>query len=295
MPLGKMLHESALREASMRPYIALVVLSGCLGLLTAISGCRSDCCPGHGQAAGDSAPRALFLVSEDPHNYEAHKTIPAFADTLQKEYHFQTRVIQGQGEPNAFEFPGLEAIREADLVVIFFRRRALPTEQLELIRAHLEAGKPLIGIRTANHAFSVREDVPEGYEKWWEFVPEVLGCENRGYGREADGTDVTVVSEAADHPILKGIEPTGWHSEGSLYLVEPLLDTTATVLLTGSVADTTEPIAWTRMYGSSRVFYTSLGYPSNFEQGPYRRLLVNAFHWAVNRPVPSTDEGHGNR
>ena len=278
----------------MRPFSALVVLSGCLGLLTAV-GCRSNCCPGHGRASDHPSAKVLFLVSEDPHNYEAHETIPVFADYLELNYHFQTRVIQGQGEPDAFEFPGLEAIREADLLVIFFRRRALTTEQLDLIRAHLEAGKPLIGIRTANHAFSVREDVPEGYEKWWEFVPEVLGSENRGYGREADGTDVAVVPEASDHPILKGVEPMEWHSEGSLYLVEPLLDPAATVLLTGSAADRTEPIAWTRMHGSSRVFYTSLGYPSNFEQDPYRRLLINAFHWAVNRPVPSADEGHCNR
>jgi type 1 glutamine amidotransferase len=275
---------------TMRVSTLVLILVGFVGL-SALGGCDTDSSKVGDQQPGTTVDRILFLVSEDPNNYEAHKTIPVFADTLQKLYGFQTKVIQGEGEPNAFRFPGLEALRESDLLVIFFRRRALSTDQLAMIRAHLEDGKPLIGIRTANHAFSVRGDIPDGYEPWWEFVPEVLGCENRGYGREADGMNVSVAPEMADHPILKGVEPKEWRAEGSLYLVKPLIDTAATVLLTGSAADKTEPIAWTRTCGTSRVFYTSLGYPTNFEQAPFRRLLVNAIHWVLERPVPSAGEG----
>ena len=65
-----------------------------------------------------------------------------------------------------------------------------------------------------------------------------------------------------------------------------LVDLQANVLLTGSVEDKVEPIAWTRMCGSSRVFYTSLGYPTDFEQHQFRRLLVNAIHWALGQSVP---------
>jgi len=274
----------------MRASTLVLILLGIVGLL-APGGCDIGSSKVGDQQPGTSGDRILFLVSEDPHNYEAHKSIPVFADTLRKNYGLHAKVIQGEGEPNAFRFPGLEALRETDLLVIFFRRRALSTDQLALIRQYLETGKPLIGIRTANHAFSVRGDNPDGYESWWEFVPEVLGCENRGYGREADGVNVSVVPETAEHPILKGVEPNEWHAEGSLYLVKPLNDTTATVLLTGSAADKTEPIAWTRMCGSSRVFYTSLGYPTNFQQAPFHRLLINAIHWALERPVPSAGEG----
>lgn len=60
-------------------------------------------------------PHIVFLISEDPHNYEAHKTIPQFADMLNREH---------------------------DLVV-FFRRIALPHEQLNMIKHYLKKGKPL--------------------------------------------------------------------------------------------------------------------------------------------------------
>ncbi|MBP7934898.1 MAG: ThuA domain-containing protein [Phycisphaerae bacterium] len=263
----------------MKTLASTVVLLACFG-------CTSES-PGPASRPADKpTPVILFLVSEDPSNYKAHETIPRFADVLQKECGFKCTVIRGEGEPQAFRFPGLETIREADLVVIFFRRRALPSEQLAWIRSHLQAGRPLIGIRTANHAFSVQGDVAAGHDQWWEFVPQVLGCENRGYGPEASGTEVTVVSDATRHPVLKEVRPDRWHAEGSLYLVKPLADPNATVLLTGSAGDKTEPVAWTRMCGSSRIFYTSLGFPTDFEQPPFRRLLVNAVYWALKRPAP---------
>ncbi len=232
------------------------------------------------------APHVVFFVSEDPNNYEATKTIPVFAKILHDSYGCRCTVLEGEGEPNAFKFPGMkEAVRTADLLVVFFRRRALPTEQFELIRTHLAAGKPLVGIRTANHAFSVNGNVADGHEKWWEFVPEVLGCKNRGYGSGKLGIDVAVVPEAAGHPILAGVKPKRWHSDGSLYLVKPI-DKKATVLLTGSVEDKTEPIAWTYNSKGSRVFYTSLGYPSDFDMPQFRTLLINGIFWAMNLPVP---------
>ena len=242
--------------------------------------------------ADTPAPHVVFLVSEDPNNYEAHKTIPPFAETLRREHGFCCTVIQGEGEPGEFRFPGLEVLKEADLLVIFFRRRALSPEQLGLIRGHLKAGKPLVGIRTANHAFSVNGEVGEGHQKWWEFVPEVLGCKNRGYGPSEAGADVAVVLEAGSHPILQNIQSRKWHSCGSLYLVEPLVDTGATVLLTGSVKDKVEPVAWTRRYGTSRVFYTSLGSPDDFKLAQFRRLLVNGIRWALDTYLPKICRGN---
>lgn len=259
----------------------LLSLSGCIVLFGGF-GCRSDAREAEKPDEGRAAPHLVFLVSEDPQNYEAHRTVPVFAESIEEAHGYRCTVIQGEGEPNAFHFPGLEAIDDADLLVVFFRRRALPSAQLDWVRSHLEAGRPLIGIRTANHAFSVRGDLTEGYHAWPEFVPEVLGCENRGYAPADPGIDVEVVPESADHPILQGIEPHQWHADGSLYLVKPLVDEQATVLLMGTSEDKTEPIAWTRHDGSSRIFYTSLGYPTSFEQPPFRQLLVNAIEWALS-------------
>jgi hypothetical protein len=211
-------------------------------------------------------PHILFLISEDPHNYEAHKTIPRFAKMLNREYDFETTVILGEGELTSFHFPGLtETISEADLLVIFFRRIALPDEQLEVIQNFLEIGKPLVGVRTANHAFSVRDSdgtMPDGYSDWWGFVSDVLGAENQGYGPVELGTRVNIVSELDDHPVLDG-QRTQWHSTGNVYHNE-LLDENAVVLMTGTVEGQVEPITWTRYAGESRVFYTSLGHPADF-------------------------------
>ena len=52
------------------------------------------------------------------------------------------------------------ALREADVLFLSVRRRTPPQEQLEAVRAHLDAGKPLVGIRTACHAFSPLPNAP---------------------------------------------------------------------------------------------------------------------------------------
>ncbi len=229
--------------------------------------------------------RIVFLISEDPNNYEAHKTIPEFAELLRREHGFEVNVILGRGERTSFYFPGLEVLSKADLLVVFSRRVALQDQQLETIKAYLGKGKPLIGIRTANHAFTLQgPDVPKaGYATWEGFVSEILGCKNRGYGPTELGTDVIPQQNLIKHPILKGIDPDGWHSTGNLYLVSPLLDSGSVVLLTGRAGDRLEPIAWTRMANKSRVFYTSLGYPDDFQNMQFRKLLINGIRWALNR------------
>ena len=229
-------------------------------------------------------PLIVFLITEDPDNYKAHVTVPAFAEKLTKEHSYHTRVLLGKGAPGACEFPGMEILSETDLLVVFSRRIALPPGQMKALKEYLQKGKPLIGIRTANHAFSVMGKIKQGYEDWPEFVPEILGCKNRGYGPVAPGTDVRMVTDKKDHPILEKINVAEWHSNGNVYLVKPLLDNKATILLTGNVNDVSEPIAWTRMAGDSKIFYTSLGYPDDFETPHFNTLLVNAIEWALEQP-----------
>ncbi len=228
-------------------------------------------------------PHIVFLISKDPLNYKADVTIPPFADSLQRTGLYKTTVLLGRGPHAAFELDGLEALQSADLLVVFCRRIALPHQQMRMIRSYMEAGKPVIGIRTANHGFSVRgENAKPGYEGWWGFVPDILGCENQGYEDEALGTVVKRNNEQQQHPILSGIPASIGKWEGQVYKVAPLIDPEAVVLRTGSTEEVTEPAAWARRnhYGG-KVFYTSLGYPTNFGQPVFRQLLVNAIQWAV--------------
>jgi len=227
--------------------------------------------------------RIVFLITEDPLNYEAHKTIPVFAERLRKEFGYDVTVLLGSGPHGACRFPDIQKIDDAALLVVFSRRIALPHDQMEVIKNYLKKGKPLIGIRTANHAFTNRTKIEPGFEDWPGFVAEILGCENRGYGPEEPGTEVSVNADAASHPILKGIQTSQWHSKGNVYLVAPLLDKQAKVLLTGKVQNMTEPIAWIRKAGKSNVFYTSLGHPSDFQSVPFLTLLENSIQWALDK------------
>ncbi len=237
----------------------------------------------------DKKPHVVFLISEDPLNYEADITIPPFADSLQKAGLFATTVLKGSGKHENFRFDGLDILDKADVLAVFCRRVALPYAQMEKIKAFIKSGKPVVGIRTANHGFSVREKLAvEGHEGWWGFVPDVLGHENKGYEPEELGTLVEVKPENASHPILKGISAQLWKSRGSVYKVSPLIDPKAVVLLTGSTPNVKEPAAWTRKndYGG-KVFYTSLGYPRDFAESQFRVLLVNALTWAAEEATPA--------
>jgi type 1 glutamine amidotransferase len=228
-------------------------------------------------------PHIVFLISEDSLNYEAHKTIPVFAEKLWQEKGYRVSVLQGRGPNNAFSFPGMEVIAKADLVVLFSRRIALPEKQLQAFKDYLRKGGPLVAIRTGNHAFTTRGDIKEGYNDWPEFVSEILGCGNYGYGSPELGTDVLVAPQAAKHPILNRFPEAGFHSIGNLYRVTPLTDKQATVLLNGRAGDETQPIAWVRTAGKSRVFYTTLGHPDDFLREPFLVLLSNAIEWGISR------------
>lgn len=225
----------------------------------------------------------LFLISKDVDNYEADKTVPVYAKKLQSEHGFSVTVLQAVGERSSASFPGLEeALDKADLLVVFARRLGLPEAQMNSIKNYLKSGKPLVGIRTANHAFSVQPaDKKAGFVDWWDFVPDILGCLNKGYGPVEPGTDVKVVEAQKNHPILKNV-PGQWHSKGNLYLVDFTVDPRAVPLLMGSVEDKVQPVAWTRMAGKSRVFYTSLGFPADFSDTAFTTLLTNAVFWALH-------------
>lgn len=226
-------------------------------------------------------PHIVFLITEDELNYEAHKTIPVFAEYLQKKLGYKASVLLGSGPRGAYTYPKMEVLNNADLLVVFARRIALPHQQMKILKAYTAAGKPVVGIRTANHAFTAMDEIAEGFEDWPEFVADVLGCKNRGYGPVEPGTDVSVVSDVRNHPILNGLASQQWHSQGNVYLVDPLLDKKATVLLQGKVNEITQPVAWTRMAGRSQVFYTSLGFPADFEMPQFVTLLTNAIKWAL--------------
>jgi len=234
----------------------------------------------------DKRKRIAFIVAEN--EYRSSRMIPEFAHRLQVEYDFACDFCIGIAKakgPERHNIVGMEALREADLAVVFVRRRALPPGQMKYLRDYLGRGKPLVGIRTASHAFDAKGAAPAGLLEWRTFDAEVFGGNYHGhYGRDTGGTDVAIASGAEDHPLLKGVKP--FKSPGWLYRVMPLADTTH-VLMTGRIkGKPAEPVAWTNTYKGARVFYTSLGHWDDWKIDGFERLMTNAIFWAMRLPVP---------
>lgn len=229
----------------------------------------------------------LFMIGED--EYETEQTLPVFAREHLDPLGFKTTFVHADaGEPN--HFPGLEALEKADLLFLSVRRRTPRQEELALVRKFLAAGKPLVGIRTASHAFVLRSgEPPAGCADWPGFDTEILGGRYDGHYGNRDGTDVTTVLRAEQHEIMQGIRQKSFRSSGTLYRSFDLGPQT-TALMRGFTTDKGQPIelpvAWTNVAGKSRVFYTSLGHKDDFAQETFNQMLVNAVHWCLKLPVP---------
>ena len=234
----------------------------------------------------DKRPLVVFISSEK--EYGAAESLPVFADGLEMNYGLRCEVLQGStadGVAESHYISGMEALDKADLVVVFVRRRAFPAEQMRHLSDYLARGKPLIGLRTASHAFDARGDGPKGHVEWARFDAEVLGGNYHGHYGRGITTVASPAKGAEGHPILAGVEMP-LKSTASLYQASPLAES-ATALLIGTIpGEEPEPIAWTNGYKKSRVFYTSLGSVEDFENPQFRRMLDNAAFWAMNRPLP---------
>jgi type 1 glutamine amidotransferase len=239
-------------------------------------------------AAADSGvvKRIVLMIGED--EYKTWDTLPAFADKELKPRGYNVRVVE-QDPTDKHNFPGLvDALENADLLVVSVRRRSPPREQLAAVRRLLEEGKALIGIRTASHAFSVRGEDKDDLakhperEEWVEFDRDVLGGSYVGHHGVGPRAMIMKAPGVGEHPILEGMM-TQWFSEASLYRAAPLAADARTLLIGSIPNQESQPVAWTRLYGprQARVFYTSLGNESDFATAEFRRLLVNAVAWAL--------------
>jgi type 1 glutamine amidotransferase len=237
--------------------------------------------------------RSILLVIGES-EYRTSETLPEFARTELVRSGFQVTSVQAD-EKNPNDFPGLvEAAKAADLMLISVRRRAPTLAQLDAVRAHLTAGKPLIGIRTASHAFALgdNEAAGAGRATWPEFDPLVFGGHYTGHTGEGLKVSLMSAPGAKEHPLMVGIDPLQMEGNGSLYRVAPL-EASTTPLIIGTVPGCApEPVAWTNTprVGKSRVFYTSLGHPDDFRNPMFRKLLLHGLCWALEIAPPGKPE-----
>ena len=227
----------------------------------------------------DNRPHVVMLVAE--REYETLASLKQFAEKQKEAYRF-TIVVEDPNDRN--RLMGLDSLETADLMLVSVRRRTLPAEQLDLIRKFIFQGKPVIGIRTASHAFSLRNKEPAvGRADWQDFDQVVFGGNyTNHYGNELQ-VKLGFSDAGSNHPLLKGIDPEKNHtSSSSLYRVSPLKKG-ANVLIRGQVkGHPAEPIAWTfRRADGGKSFYTSLGNTEDFHSEVLPGLLANALHWGL--------------
>lgn len=232
----------------------------------------------------DNRPHVAIVIAED--EYETDRTLPEFASQhLGRD--FRVSLIFGSDKERN-DIPGLEALNDADVMLVSVRRRLLPAASMKLVKDFVASGKPVIGIRTASHAFSLRKgEVPEGLADWPEFDAAVFGGNYHGHHGKSLKSSVYAAPTVANHPLMREGNLDSFPQAGSLYKTSPLAKGTH-LLLTGVIENQPpEPIAWTyQRADGGRSFYTSLGHPGDFENPAFVRLLVNALHWATERPLP---------
>ncbi len=231
-------------------------------------------------AGGDLSPREapppeplrVHMISGS-REYRSEPSLEQFAAFLEQNYRVRCTISRAK-DGSRGPLPNLEALDEADVLLVFCRRLRPPEEQTDRIRRWCEQGKPVVGVRTASH----------GFQTWLEFDEQVLGGSYNRHGG-AETVRVVVEDSNANHPILDGVE--GWQRRGKLYRNPDNADDT-TLLMSGKGLESADvqPLAWARVYDEDkggRAFYTSMGLPHDFENPNFRRMLVNAIFWVAAR------------
>ncbi|WP_250931263.1 ThuA domain-containing protein [Aporhodopirellula aestuarii] len=261
---------------------------------------------------GESGPGAgkhiVFLAGD--HEYRSEESLPALARILAKHHGFKCTVLfnidpkSGEivaGTPS--NMPGMEALDTADLAVVFLRFQNLPPEQMKHLHDYLNRGGPVVGMRTATHAFQIPND--QKYSKY-SFKSDVNGYE-LGFGHQVLGqtwvghygrnhqqsTRITVLDAMKDHPILRGVKDV-WVQAGAyvgkpvdgeiLTMAQPLQGMTPDSPIVESLPP--QPSEWTRTYRTAdgkeaRVFTSLYGTPEDITNEGYRRMMINGIFWAV--------------
>ncbi len=262
--------------------------------------------PGHGK-------NIVFLSGDE--EYRSEEGLPMLAKILAKHHGFHCQVLfainpeTGAIDPNnQTNIPGMAALQEADLVVMLLRFRELPDRDMKYFVDYLNAGKPIVALRTSTHAFAYSRNKKSPYAKYdWQskewsggFGRQVLGDtwinHHGNHGKES--TRGIIPEPMRDHPILRGVNdiwvPTDVY--GITHLPE-----NAQVLVYGQVLsgmhpddppvkgpknDPMMPVAWIRNYTgetghASRIFCTTMGASVDLKNEDLRRLLVNACYWGL--------------
>jgi type 1 glutamine amidotransferase len=259
---------------------------------------------------GAGKGKHIVLVAADD-EYRSEEALPQLAKILSKRHGFRCTVLfaidpaDGTIKPDRTDnIPGLEALDSADLLVLFARFRDLPDSQMKHFADYIEAGKPVVAMRTATHAFNLKSSPTYRRYSWND--KETDG----GFGRMVFGetwiahhgkhgvesTRGVIARGKESHPILRGIGAGDIWGPTDVYEVRLPLPGDSRTLVLGQVLagmrpddppvqgpknSPMMPVAWTRSYQGARIFVTTMGAAEDLESEGVRRMLVNACYWSL--------------
>lgn len=207
---------------------------------------------------GNTAGKKVVLISGDE-EYRSEEVLPQLARILSKHHGMNCTVLFAQNpekpgivDPNYLHnIPGLDALASADLMIIFTRFRALPDDQMQHIDNYLKSGKPVIGIRTATHAFNFKEEANQNWAHYGNFYEGEKAEWTDGFGRlilgehwishhgwhKHQSTKGMIAEGAATHPITAGLADGAIWGPTDVYGVRLPLPGDAQPIILGQVVN----------------------------------------------------------
>ncbi len=264
------------------------------------------------QATNVASLHIVFVTGDE--EYRSEESMPMLGKILKRELGAKISIAysmtDGIVDPNRVDnIEGLEALQTADMMIVFTRFRALPDDQLQYITDFANTGKPMVGFRTATHAFMYEDDRSMSHmnDEW---PTRIFGQQwITHHGHFADGNDpltrVSLREDKANHSVLRGVEPFDayswlYHVQGGDWSVygdkEFLLEglSLRSKHQENNRLDQypmTNPVAWTKTFNGGRVFFTTLGHPYDFIDVNMRKLALNGIYWALGKEAMIPADG----
>jgi len=121
---------------------------------------------------GPGMGKHIVWVNGDE-EYRSEEGMPMLAKILAVRHGFKCTVLfslnpaDGTIDPNnQTNIVGLENLKGADMMVLFARFREPAEDQMKYIADFVNSGRPILGLRTATHAFAFDRNKQSSYAKY---------------------------------------------------------------------------------------------------------------------------------
>lgn len=270
---------------------------------------------------GPGKGKHVVLLSGDE-EYRSEEGLPQLGKILAVHHGFKCTVLfpvdpDGTINPNNQKsISNASALDTADAIIIALRFRKWPDADMKHFADYVNAGKPIIALRTSTHAFDHGSDSAYAKYGWrskeWKggFGKQVLGetWVDHWAKHKVEATRGIIAPNAQKDPLLRGVKDV--FGDTDVYEAYPPAD--AKILLLGQalkgmtpdsppadyrrkrstdkqeqgINDPMMPVAWTRIYKNeagkeNKVLCTTLGSATDLQSEGLRRFLVNGVYWSV--------------